>query len=623
MKDYLRLLKFLKPHMRILCVAVIFMALFSVFEKASLGTIIPAVDSIIAGKEIVMPGQKYAPACVIDLVNKINAMTAGSPESRLRLLFWVVGVGAFFLLMREIFSFFKTYFMRDLSERVDRDVKNTIYSKFLSLPLDFYSKNPTGRMVSHITYDATLIRDSITTGLTDLLEQPIQILISVFALLILKFYFNISWLLIVISAVLVPTILYPVRLLAKRLKKLSTQSQEKMGDINVALYETISGIKIVKAFSMEPYEVQKFKNNTNQFYKLTMKTVQRMEVISPLGECAMIACIVIVGLMAGKEILAGRLSPGAFAAFAAAIMLLARPLKRLAKVYSIMQTALAAGKRIFGVLDAESKVAERPGAKVLPLFKNNVIFDKVSFGYTDTEVLKGISLEAKKGDIIAIVGPSGVGKTTLVNLIPRFYDVSSGAVCIDGIDVRGVTLKSLMDNIGIVTQETILFNDTVVANISYGHIDAGKESIINAAKIANAHDFIIKMPEGYDTIIGERGFRLSGGEKQRLSIARAVFKNPPILILDEATSQLDTESEMLVQSAIDRLMKGRTVFVIAHRLSTIKNATRIVVLDKGSIVEQGSHDELIAKNSLYKRLYDMQFRDPSTSLGINSQTPRN
>jgi subfamily B ATP-binding cassette protein MsbA len=340
-----------------------------------------------------------------------------------------------------------------------------------------------------------------------------------------------------------------------------------------------------------------------------MKTVKRLEVISPLGECAMIVCIMVVGLMAGKEILAGSLSPGAFAAFAAAIMLLARPLKRLAKVYGIMQTALAAGKRIFEVLDEEPRITERRGAGALPYFEKEVVFDKVSFDYGDNEILKEVSLNVKRGDILAIVGPSGAGKTTIVNLIPRFYDPIAGMIRIDGYDIKDVTLKSLMDNIGIVTQETILFNDTAAANISYGNIAAGKESIINAAKIANAHDFIMNMPDGYDTIIGERGFRLSGGEKQRLSIARAVFKNPPILILDEATSQLDTESEMLVQAAIDRLMKGRTVFVIAHRLSTIKNATSIVVIDKGRIVEYGAHNELMAKNSLYKRLYDMQFRD--------------
>lgn len=609
MKDYIRLLKFLRAHILTLCVALLFMALFSVFEKASLGVVIPFVDNIISGKDIVMPGRQYAPQFLIDLVAKVNVMAR---DSTLRLLFWLIGVVSVLLLLREITSFFKNYFMRDLSEKVDRDIKNAIYAKLLSLSLNFYGKNPTGRLMSRITYDATLVRDSISTGLTDLLEQPIQILISVFMILALKFYFNIPWLLIIVSAALVPAILYPVRVLGKRLKQLSAQSQEKMGDINVALHETISGIKIVKAFSMEPYEIQKFKNNSNQFYKLNMKSVKRVELISPLGECATILCVLAIVLMVGREIVEGTLSPGACGAFVGAMMLLAKPLKRLAKVYGVLQTALAAGKRIFEVLDERPDIIERPGAKTLPHFEKEVVFDRVSFGYggdTDAEILKDVSLRVKRGDILAIVGPSGAGKTTLVNLIPRFYDAASGAIRIDGNDIKDATLKSLMDNIGMVTQDTILFDDTVAANISYGNNAAGKESVINAAKIANAHDFIIKMPLGYDTIIGERGFRLSGGEKQRLSIARAVFKNPPILILDEATSQLDTESEMLVQSAIDRLMKGRTVFVIAHRLSTIKNAARIIVLDKGGIAEEGAHEALMAKMGLYKRLYEMQFRD--------------
>jgi subfamily B ATP-binding cassette protein MsbA len=341
-----------------------------------------------------------------------------------------------------------------------------------------------------------------------------------------------------------------------------------------------------------------------------MKSMKRMEVISPMSECAIIICIPLIAVVAGRQIVEGTLSAGAFGAFLAALMLMAKPVKRLAKVYGVLQTALAAGKRIFDVLDEEPRVVERPGAKVLPPFRGSVSFDNISFKYDDAEVLKGISFEAQKGEIIALVGPSGVGKTTLVNLIPRFYDTTSGSIRIDGLDIKDVTLKSLRDKIGIVTQETILFNDTVGANISYGNVDKLKQKdIIQAAKIANAHDFIMKMPKGYDTIVGERGFRLSGGEKQRLAIARAVFKNPPILILDEATSQLDTESELLVQNAIDRLMKGRTVFVIAHRLSTVKNATKILVLDKGTVAAEGSHEGLMEESGLYKRLYEMQFRE--------------
>jgi len=319
-------------------------------------------------------------------------------------------------------------------------------------------------------------------------------------------------------------------------------------------------------------------------------------------------CVAVILWIVGKDILSDKLSAGAFITFLVCLLSLMRPIKRLTNVYSINQQALAAADRIFDVLDTQPSVSENTDAVELPKITRQIKFDRVSFNYGEREILKDINIEVQVGEIAAFVGPSGVGKTTLVNLIPRFYDVTSGRITVDGVDVRDCTLRSLMEQIGIVTQETIIFNDTVAANIAYGSRGSDKERIVKAAHIANAHDFIMKLPKGYETIIGERGFRLSGGEKQRLAIARAVFKDPPILILDEATSQLDTGSEVLVQEAIDRMMKGRTVFVIAHRLSTIKHASRIYVMDQGRIVETGLHDDLIHKSGLYKRLYDMQFK---------------
>ncbi|MFA5256045.1 MAG: ABC transporter ATP-binding protein [Candidatus Omnitrophota bacterium] len=601
MKEYIRLIKFVRPHIWVLTLATLCMIGTSAFSGVSISMIIPLIDNVISGKKMIIPAGVVVPnqiKAVIDFVNSMSPMD---------LLNWMIILVMIFWLLRNLLEFFQTYLMNDVSQRVIRDVKNTIYDKLLSLPMEFYSKNPTGKLMSRITNDAAVIRDSISTGLTDMLYQPIQLVVYIGLVFAIKVYFSISWGLIFIGMVLFPLVIYPVVKIGKRLKSISRQSQESMSDITVTLHETISGIRMVKAFSMERRESERFKKQNQQFYKLAMKSVKRSSVVSPITEFAGMFCIAIILWIAGKEIVSGALSAGAFVTFLASILSLMKPVKRLTNVYSINQQALAAASRIFEVLDTKDTVVEKPNAGELPKFKDSVKFNNVSFGYDEKMILKDINLEVKAGEIAAFVGPSGVGKTTLVNLLPRFYDVTRGALTIDGTDVREYTLKSLRSQISIVTQETILFNETVAYNISYGSDNPDMKNIIRAAEIANAHSFIMNMPQGYETIVGERGFRLSGGEKQRLSIARAVFKNSPILILDEATSQLDTESEVLVQEAIDRMMKGRTVFAIAHRLSTIKHATRIYVLDAGHIIDMGSHDALIQKEGLYKRLYNMQF----------------
>ncbi|MCX5685904.1 MAG: ABC transporter ATP-binding protein [Candidatus Omnitrophica bacterium] len=565
--------------------------------------IIPLVDKIIAGKVIVIPHSEMLPQFVKDLVDKINSMPRMELLNSMALIFIIMW------LLKSLFEFFQSYLMNKVSQLVIRDMKNMVYKKLLTLSMDFYSKNSTGKLMSRVTNDSAVIRDSISTGLTDLIYQPIQLIICLAAVLAVKVYFSISWLLIGIIALVFLLVIYPVVKIGKRLKRISTQSQENMADITTTLHETISGVRVVKAFSMEPYEADKFATQNQRFYKLVMKSVKRMTLISPLTEFVEVLSLALILWFAGKDIVSGALSAGAFIAFTASFFSMMRPAKRLANVYAINQQALAAADRIFEVLDTKPSVSEKPGAILLPRIAKSVKFKDVYFRYEDKDILKGITLDVAVGDIAAFVGPSGVGKTTLVNLIPRFYDATGGQVLIDGVDIRNCSLRSLMGQIGIVTQETILFNDTVTANISYGSKGRSADDVKRAAEIANAHDFITKLPSGYGTIIGERGFRLSGGEKQRLAIARAVFKDPPILILDEATSQLDTESEVLVQEAIDRMMKGRTVFVIAHRLSTIKHATTIYVIDGGRLVSSGTHDELIRKDGLYKRLYDMQFRD--------------
>jgi subfamily B ATP-binding cassette protein MsbA len=605
MKEYIRLVKFIRPHIWILVLAAFFMILSSVFGGISLWSIIPFVDKIISGKEIQLASGMPVPDFVRGLVSGINAL----PKQELLnyLLYWIMLI----FLLKEVCLFCQEYFMAKVGQRVVRDIKDKIYHRLLDLSMDFYSKNTTGKLVSRITYDAALVRDSVTVGLTDLIYQPTQLFVYAATMIFIKMYFSISWLLIFLSIFLLPSIVYPVIRIGRHLRKISKESQEKMSDINTILYETISGISIVKAFSMEDYEKGRFQKQNKQFYRISMKSVARMLMINPLTEFAGLACAAMVIWFGGREVAEGRLSPGAFVAFMGALFSLFKPYKRLSRVYGVIQQALAAAFRIFEVLDTKTTIIQPPDAPGLKPIRERIDLENLWFKYDKENVLSGINLKIKKGEIVAFVGPSGSGKTTLVNLIPRFYDPQKGSVRIDGTDIKTVTLKSLRKQIGIVSQDTILFNDTVSANISYGHSESKEnlDKIVEASKIANAHGFIERMPQRYDTIIGEKGFKLSGGEKQRLALARAIFKNPPILILDEATSQLDTESERLVQEAIDRLMENRTVLVIAHRLSTIKHADSIVVLERGSVVGLGTHEELMEEAGLYKKLYDMQFLD--------------
>lgn len=603
MKKYIRLIGFVMPHIGVLAMASLCMVATSAFSGVSLGMIIPLVDKIIAGKKIVVPSGIVLPSVVQHLFDKVNSMPP------MQLLNGMILIVLVMWLLKNFFEFCQTYLMNDVAQRVIRDVKDIIYKKLLTLSMDFYSQNSTGKLMSRVTNDAAIIRDALSTGLTDLFYQPLQLIVYFVIVLTVKFYFGIPLGLILMSLLLFGLVIYPVVKIGKRLKSISRQAQEKSGDMMTTLHETISGVRVVKAFSMEAYEARKFASQNQFFYKLAMKSVKRMTVVSPITEFVGMFCIAMILWIAGKRIVSGELSAGAFITFLAALLSLMRPIKRLTNVYSINQQAMAAADRIFEVLDTPPTVSEKPGAIELPKIRQSVKLKNVHFGYGDKEVLKGLTLDVRVGDIVAFVGPSGAGKTTILNLIPRFYDVTEGQILIDGVDIRDCTIRSLMSQIGIVTQETILFNDTVANNISYGSGSTDLEAIKRAAKIANAHDFIMKMPEGYDTIVGERGFRLSGGEKQRVAIARAVFKDPPILILDEATSQLDTESEMLVQEAIDRMMSGRTVFAVAHRLSTIKHANYIYVLEAGRIAETGPHDDLIRKEGLYKRLYELQFRD--------------
>jgi subfamily B ATP-binding cassette protein MsbA len=510
--------------------------------------------------------------------------------------------------------------MTNVSEKVIRDIKNRIYSKLLNQSLDFYNTNPTGILMSRITYDSAVVRDAIGTGVADTFYQPIELMVYFVALIGVKLYFGIPWSIIVIGSVIFPLILFPVRKIGKRLRDISHRSQEKIADITNMLIETISGIKLVKSFNMQSYEKKKFAALNQKFYKLTMQAVSRMKLVSPLTEATGVVCVAVILWVAGGSIVTGKLSAGAFSAFLAAIFSMMKPVKRLTGVYGVNQQALAATERIYAILNAPVSDKEASEPKELETFRDEIRFNHVHFSYRkDTEknkIFSGIDLVVRKGEVVALVGPSGSGKTTLVNLINRFYDPDEGAVLIDGINIKELSLKSLREKIGLVTQETFLFNDTVRANLCYGHEDIDDERLIEAACAANAHEFITDLPYSYDTVVGEKGVRLSGGQRQRLAIARAVYKNPPILILDEATSHLDSESEKLVQDALNNLMSGRTVIAIAHRLSTITHADRIVVMDKGQIVDIGPHSDLIRRNPLYKRLYDIQFASTEVTASI-------
>ncbi|MBL7129954.1 MAG: ABC transporter ATP-binding protein [Candidatus Omnitrophica bacterium] len=591
--DYFSMLRFTKPHRKIFALAVFFMMFTAFFDCVSIGMILPMTDRVMIGKEMSFPNK--LPAFAEQLVAYIN----NTPRMR---LLYLMGYGiAILFFLKGLFTFLHTYFMSKVGQLVVRDIRNKIYSKLQDLSLEYFVKKRSGELISRITNDVRLVENAVSYGVTDLFYQSFQVMF--FASMI----FVIHWRLALLVFALAPLISVPIVNIGRRLRKLSKQSQERMADINSLLIETINGVRIVRAFSMEEYELDKFKRQNQGFFKVMMKTIKRMAMLAPMTEFFGAAFGAVIFVWVGRRVMSGDFSFGVFAVFLGSFFSMMRPFKKLSQVNSINQQALAANHRIYEVLNSQPSVIEKRDAINLSQVGDSIVFDKVSFSYESDIVLNEVTLEAKQGEIIAIVGPSGAGKSTLVDLIPRFYDPQKGRVMIDGKDIRNFTIESLRANIGMVTQETILFNDSVKENISYGRKDAFMDDIVKAAKEAFAHDFIMKLPEGYDTFIGDRGVKLSGGERQRIAIARAILKNPPILILDEATSQLDAESERLVQDALNRIVKGRTVFIIGHRLSSLRNATKIIVLVDGHIVEQGRHKELISRDlGVYRRLYETQ-----------------
>ena len=504
-------------------------------------------------------------------------------------------------LLRGLGMFYQTYLMNYVGESVIMRLRNNLYDRIQDLPISFFHKEKTGVMMSRITNDVGVIKGMVSTAVTGALKDVFTIV----GLTIVIFYRD--WKMAMFAFIILPIAFIPVVQFGRRVRKVSTGCQEAMADLSSFLHETLSGNKIVKAFGMEPYEKKRFHEKGLNIFKLEMKSVIANSLSSPIMEFLGGFGIAFIIWYGGSKVISGISSPGTFFSFMAAVLMLYDPVRKLSGLNNAIQQGLAASDRVFDIIDRKSEIAEDATPVKIQSMPHCVMFNNVFFKYEEEMVLKNINFNVKAGEILALVGMSGGGKTSLVNLIPRFYDVTKGAVLIDGIDIRKASISSLRRQIAIVTQEPILFNDTVRNNIAYGNLEASQEDIENAVKAAYAYDFIQGFPDKYDTIIGELGARLSGGEKQRICIARALLKDAPILILDEATSSLDTEAEMLVQKALENLMKGRTTFVIAHRLSTIDYADRIVVIVNGRIVEEGEKEELIALRGEFHKLYQMQF----------------
>jgi ATP-binding cassette, subfamily B, bacterial MsbA len=614
MSFYARIVKYLRPYWLKLAASVGCSVMFSIFSGMSIYLIIPLLETLFTrGRPAApvaaaaQPSVSFLPDWLLHLKDQLAAgfqqlVFRENPVDSLFIICLIV-VGAFFF--RNLFGFIQSNLMMAVEQGLTRDVRNDLYKHIHALPLAYFSNERTGDLISRIMNDVPVIDTGISATFETMIREPL--LIAVYLTITLM----ISWKLTLIAFLVFPFALLIIAWIGRRVHKESTLVQEHIADLTSLLHETISGVKVVKAFGMEEFENKKFAREGQSYLDTILSVTRIRNLASPSTEFLSAAAGGVIIWYGGQLVLAQEaLKASEFLGFLFAIFQLMTPIKALSTVNNRLQEATAAGKRAFEILGTEPGIRDCASPKLLDEFRSSIDFHNVSFHYEEGDpVLQDISLSIKKGEVVAIVGPSGAGKSTLVDLVPRFYDPTGGSITIDGLDLRDVGLKSLRDKIGIVTQETILFNDTVRNNIAYGLEDCPLERIAEAAKAANAHAFISDMPNGYDSLIGERGVKISGGERQRLALARAILKNPPILILDEATSSLDTESEILVQEAIERLMAGRTSIVIAHRLSTVQHASRILVVENGRIVETGKHAELLRRSrGLYKKLYELQFR---------------
>jgi subfamily B ATP-binding cassette protein MsbA len=620
-KSYYRVLRYIKPYWKHLILVFLTTILFSVFSGFSVYLTIPLIETFFQ-TEISSTVQSSSVSNLqiekgtiknneIDFLQKLKnvisdvlhkyIMTGTKKDSLFRICIIIVIA----YLLKNITGYIQSYFMSYVEHGVIRDLRAVIYSHLNKLSMKYFTNERIGNIISRIMNDITVVNSGISASFSTMVKEPL--LVAVY----LGISLMISWWLTLLALLVFPFSLFVIAYIGIKIYNQSRAVQENMANITSFLQEKIFGIKIVKAFSMEERENKNFYDLAQKYFKFSIRIGRLNELSSPLTELlGIIAAMMIIWYGGIQVVESHTLKASEFMGFLFIIFQIMPPVKQLSNVNNRIQQSNAAAERIFEILDEPIDIKEIENAVILNKFSNNIEFRDVSFHYVldQQKILENISFTVKKGEIIAVVGPSGAGKTTLVDLIPRFYDVTEGEIFLDGINVKDYNLKSLRNEIGIVTQESLLFNDTVAANILYGLNHASNEDIINAANTANAHDFIMNMHKGYDTIIGERGLKMSGGQRQRISIARALLKNPSILIFDEATSALDSESEILVQEAINNLMHNRTAFVIAHRLSTVKYSTRIIVIDKGNIVQIGSHDQLIEDESgLYAKLYNLQY----------------
>ena len=604
LKEYFRLLAFLKPYWPRLIFAVSSILGFALLDGASMTLAIPLLN-VLFGTSAAVGIPAAAPSGGLFgshdiLISLQQRILRGEPlEALTRIVFLIILI----FLLKNIFDYLQRYLSRSLEQLVVRDLRNAIFNRLSELSLSFFHRNKTGQLISCMSNDVNNVRAVLTDSFSKILQSGC-LLVVYFALLLV-----LSWKLTLLASVMIPPMAWMVTWVAKKLRRKNLWLMNALGDITSIFQEAVTGIRVVKAFGMEKFERRKFSTETGTYYRENMRTNKYASLSSPLTEALMATVGGVFLLYGGRQVLAQSMPAQDFFLFLLVSLRIMSPVKAFGNFNDILQQGLSSCDRIFKILDTRPQVTDSATAVAIRSFEQAIRYESVTFGYSEeSPVLREVSLEIGKGEAIAIVGPSGGGKSTLVDLIPRFYDVDRGRILIDGRDIREYRIADLRSLVGIVTQETILFNDTVRNNIAYGLQDTPLEKVAEAAEAANAREFIEALDEGYETVIGERGARLSGGQRQRIAIARAILKNPEILIFDEATSALDTESEMLVQEAIERLMKNRTSLVIAHRLSTIQHCYRIIVINEGRVVQSGRHSELLRRDGLYRRLYELQFQ---------------